>query len=218
MSDKPVSGPAVVGVIVAAVRMWWDNTYQFTLINLLWALCWLTVILGPPATFGLYYAAHRVAREETATVVSLWAGMKRYFVKSWVWMLLNLLVAFIVWLNVGFYAQFGGAWWATLLQTVFAAFGVGWVLVQFLALPFVMELKDESLRTALRNGAFLFIASPGYMLMLMVVIVALLAASIGLVGPLLFVAASLVALLGTVAVRERLAHFRDSAQKPSTSA
>jgi uncharacterized membrane protein YesL len=218
MSDKPGSGPAVVRVIIEAVGLWWDNTYQFTLINLLWALSWLTVVLGPPATFGLYYAAHRVARQEAATVVSLWEGMKRYFVKSWAWMLLNLLVVFIVWLNVGFYAQFGGAWWATLLQTVFAAFGVGWILVQFLALPFVMELKDERLRTALRNSAFVFIASPGYVMVLMAVIVALLGASIALVGPMLFVAASLVALLGTMAVRERLAHFRDSAQKPPSSA
>ncbi|MGQ0604407.1 MAG: hypothetical protein ACT4QE_22225, partial [Anaerolineales bacterium] len=167
-----------------------------------------------PATFGMYYVAHRLAREQTISLGDLWIGLRRYFVKSWLWMLFNLVVAFVVWINISFYSQFGGAWWATLLQGVLVSFGAGWAMMQFFAVPYVLELKAESFRTGLRNSAYTFLASPAYALTLIVLAGLVLAGSVALVGPLLLGAASFVALLGAFAVRERIAHYRKAVDGP----
>lgn len=213
MSEREITGPAPVRVIIRAALEWWDNAFQMAVINVLWVACWFTIVLGPPATFGMYYAAYKVAREEFLAIGDWWVGLRRYFVKSWVWMSLNLFVAFIVWLNLSFYVQFGEAWWAALLQGIFLAFGAGWWMVQFFALPYVMESPDASLRAALRNGAYTIFASPGYSLTLIAAVVVLLGVSAALVGPFLFGIVSLIALMGAFAVRERLAFDRGSANR-----
>ncbi|MGQ0605169.1 MAG: hypothetical protein ACT4QE_26125 [Anaerolineales bacterium] len=204
------------GLIAHTAQEWFSNAFLFAAINMLWVLSWFTVVLGPPATFGMYYVAHRLAREQTISLGDLWIGLRRYFVKSWIWMLFNLVVALTVWINISFYSQFGGVWWATLLQGVFVSFGAGWAMMQFFAVPYVLELKDESFRTGLRNSAYTFLASPAYALTLIVLAGLVLAGGVALVGPLLLGAASFIALLGAFAVRERVAHYRKAVDGPSS--
>ncbi|MCP4277991.1 MAG: hypothetical protein GY779_16730, partial [Gammaproteobacteria bacterium] len=60
---------------------------------------------------------------------------------------------------------FYGHWesvWAGVLQGGFLAIGLGWLVVQFYALPFLMEQEQAHLKTAFRNGLFTMLAAPGY--------------------------------------------------------
>ena len=83
-----------------------------------------------------------------------------------------------------------------------------WLLVQFYALPYLMEQERRSLFLALRNGLFSLLAFPGYTLILggLALVVGVL--SLRFVVPAVLGAFGLVALLGTWAVRERLETYR----------
>jgi len=52
--------PVSLRVVMQAFSDWWDDWVNMVVINLVWALCWLTIVLGPPATFGLYHVTNRL--------------------------------------------------------------------------------------------------------------------------------------------------------------
>jgi len=199
--------PAPLQVIGRALTDWWDDWVQMVVVSLVWVLCWLTVILGPPATLGLVYVTNRLAHGESLGIGGMLEGGKRYFLKSWLWMLLNLLALVVVSTNVWFYGQFDAVW-ATLLQGFFLMLGVLWPLVQFYALPYLMEQEQKSLWLALRNGLFTILAAPGYTLAVAGAAALVWAASVALVAPLLLGAPCLIAVLGNRAVRERLETYQ----------
>ena len=199
--------PVPLQVVVQALSDWWDDWINMALISLIWLLCWVTIVLGPPATFGLYYVTNQLAHGRSLGLRGLVEGGKRYFAKSWLWMLLNLLVALVLAVNIWFYGQFD-ADWAGIVRAFPLFLGLAWLVVQFYALPYLMEQKDESLKLALRNGLFTLLAAPGY-----TAVVAGLAAlaavlSVLLVAPVFLGVPCLIAALGTRAVRERLETYR----------
>jgi uncharacterized membrane protein YesL len=131
-------------------------------------------------------------------------------------MLLNLLVAAVSAVNVWFYGQFDEDW-ARIVQGFPLFLGLVWLVVQFYALPYLMEQKEESLKLALRNGLLTLLAAPGY-----TVVVAGLAAlitllSVWLVAPVFLGAPCLIAILGNRAVRERLETYRVQGQDTDAS-
>jgi hypothetical protein len=84
---------ASVAVVWAALRDWYDDLVGVMSINILWVLSWVTIVLGPPATFGLYRYAHYTAHGQNEGVSGLWEGMKRYFIRSWLAFIFFLLVS-----------------------------------------------------------------------------------------------------------------------------
>ena len=199
--------PVPLQVVVQALSDWWDDWINMALISLVWLLCWATIVLGPPATFGLYYVTNQLAHGRSLGLRGLIEGGKRYFVKSWLWMLLNLVVTLVLAVNTWFYGQFE-ADWAGIVRAFPLFLGLTWMVIQFYALPYLMEQKDESLKLALRNGLFTLLAAPGY-----TAVVAGLAAlaavlSVLLVAPVFLGVPCLIAALGTRAVRERLETYR----------
>lgn len=210
VSDRPVS----LQVIGWSLRDWWDDWVNMVVLNLLLALGWLTIVLGPPATFGLYYVTKHLARGKSMGPRTLFEGARRYFWKSWIWMLLNLVVALVVGANYIFYASYDAAW-ANFLRAAFVLLGLGWLVVQFYAVPYFMEQEEKRIGIALRNGLFTALAVPGYTLVVAgagALVIGLSAATVALLflgGP------CLVAALGSRAVLERLESFgvreRDSA-------
>ncbi len=199
--------PVPLQVIAQALSDWWDDWVNMALINLVWLLCWATIVLGPPATFGLYYVTNQLAHGRSLGLRGLLEGGRRYLRKSWLWMLLNLLVAMVSAVNIWFYGQLD-ADWAGIVRAFPLLLSLVWLVVQFYALPYLMEQKEESLRLALRNGLFTLLAAPGY-----TVVVAGLAAliailSVWLVAPVFLGVPCLIAALGNRAVRERLETYR----------
>lgn len=182
----------------------WYSWITLIILNLLLTLCWITIVLGPPATFGLYYAVHSLTTTNSTSWRELVEGAKRYALKSWLWMLLNIAVVFTLRVSIDFYSRMTET--AVLLVLV-ALIGAFWFCVQFYALPYLMEQENKQLRLALRNGLLTLLASPLYTLILLIFVGLLL--YIGLSLPMLLILGipSLIVMVGTRAVRERLRTF-----------
>ena len=201
------SWPAHLSVIGQALSDWWDDWVNLVVINLIWIVCWITVVLGPPATLGLYYVANRLAHGESVGPKGLLEGGRRYFLQSWLWMMLNLVVMAILVVNLTFYATLAASW-ADWLKAFFVLLGLAWLVIQFYALPYLMEQERKRLRVALSNGLFTALAAPGYTLAVAGFAALVVALSAGLVFPFFLGGPCLVAVLGSLAVRERLETYR----------
>ena len=126
-------------VIGRAVRDWWRDWVNMAALNLAWLLCWLTVLLGPPATFVLYGVVHDYVHGRSFELRETPALLRRYALKSWLWLLGNLLVAGGLWLNLQFYTQ--DTLWASALRALTLLVGALWLAVQFYTLPYLLEQR-----------------------------------------------------------------------------
>jgi uncharacterized membrane protein YesL len=198
-SDRPVP----LQVVGDALRAWWDDWVNMAVISLLWGLCWLTIVLGPPATLGIYYATNELAHGKSFGPRSMLEGGRRYFVQSWLWLLLNLAVAAVIGVNYFFYAGLKTAW-SNYLQVFFLLLGLAWLVIQFYALPYLMEQEQKQLKIALRNGLFTALAAPGYTLVVAGAAVLVAVVSVFSVALLFLGGPCLIATLGNHAVLERL--------------
>jgi len=204
--------PAPFQVILQSLRDWWDEWLNMLVIGVVWFVCLLTVLLGPPAILGLYHVTHALAHGESLGVSGLIAGGRRYFLKGWLWALVNLVAAILLFANLLFYGQIDAVW-SRFVQGLFLGLSVLWLVVQFYALPYLMEQEQQQVRLALRNGLLTVLASPGYTLVVVGVAALISLLSLLLVIPLFLGAPGLVALLGSRAVLERIetygVHERD---------
>lgn len=199
--------PLAVQVLVNALGTWWDDWVNQTVINLVWAVCQVTIVLGPPATFGMAYVANRLVHGEATGLSGWWQGLRRYFVVSWLWGLANLIVAVVLYANLVMYGSFEG-FWGPLLQGAALSVVALWVVVQLYAVPFLMEQTEPKLVQAWRNGLFTLLAAPGYSLVLIVAVASILALSFVTLAPLILGGPCLILVIGNQAVIERLEHFR----------
>jgi uncharacterized membrane protein YesL len=195
--------PVPLQVIGRALRDWWDDWVNLAVINLLLALSWLTVILGPPATFGMVYVTNCLAHGQSVGPRGLLEGGRRYFMTSWLWMLLNLAVGVITGVSYLFYGSLSAAW-AQFVQGGLLILAAAWLIVQFYALPYLMEQQEQRIGLALRNGLFTALAAPGYTLVVVGAAALVVALSVGTVALLFLGGPCLVAALGNRAVVERL--------------
>lgn len=198
--------PVPLQVIAQALRDWWDDWVNQVIIAIVWIFCWLTVVLGPPATLGLYYVANRLAHGDSLGLGGLIEGARRYFIKSWQWALLNLAALLVLAVDLMFYGQVQAAW-AGFLQGTFIVLGLLWLLVQFYALPLLMEQEQKSLKLALRNGLFVALSAPGYTLVVAFIAVLLLVFCAALIIPIFLGFPGLFAAIGNRAIIERLATY-----------
>lgn len=198
--------PASLRVIWRALGTWWDDWIQLVVVNLVWAALCLTVVLAPPATFGLYAVTHALRQGRSRGVGPLLEGVRRYFWISWAWALLNLAAGTLLWVSYAFYSQIAAVW-AGALTGLTITMTVTWMVTQFYTLPFYMEQEQSSLRLALRNGLFMALAAPAYSLVVAGVAAVILVGGTLLVGPLLLGGPCLVAVLGHCAVHERLVAY-----------
>jgi len=199
--------PVPLRVIGRALTDWWDDWVQMAVVSVVWALCWLTVVLGPPATFGIVYLTNRLAHGESLGLGGMLEGGRRYFLKAWLWALLNLAVVTVVMADFWFYGLFDAAW-AALLQGLLLFLGAAWLVVQFYALPYLMEQEQKSLWLALRNGLFTALAAPAYTLVVAGAAALVGALSAVTVAPVLLGGPCLMASLGNRAVLDRLETYR----------
>lgn len=203
ITPSPSGWPLPLQVVGRSLRSWWDDWINMVVVNLLLSLAWLTIVLGPPATLGLYYVANHLARGQSLGPRGLLEGGRRYFLQSWVWFLLNLAVALILGVNYFFYASLTPNW-ADFLKSGFILLGLAWLVVQFYALPFFIAQQEKRVGLALRNGLFTALAAPGYSLVVAGAAGLVAGISIGTVALLFLGGPCLTAVLGSTAVLERL--------------
>ena len=194
---------ASVAVVWAALRDWYDDLVGVIVINMLWALSWLTIVLGPPATFGVYQYAHYIAHGSNEGVSGLWEGMKRYFIKSWLAFALFLIGDIVIGVNIIFYWKINTLWSAG-IGGLFIFLLILWLVTWFYALAYLFEQETPSLKMALKNGLFTIFAAPGYTFVVAGLAFSLIAISLALIIPLLFGLPVLVAMIATRSVRDRL--------------
>lgn len=183
---------------------WWDAWLDFEVITLVWFFAQLTVVLGPPATFGVYYVANVMAREgEALGVKGMIQGARMYFGKALLWGLINWLALILGAVNLYFYSQVASSWGLAAEFLVLSLVAL-WLITQFYAVAFFMEQTNQNVFLALRNGLYLALASPFYTLMLLVVVLLLIGLSLAFVIPIFLGSPALIAVLGTRALFDRL--------------
>jgi uncharacterized membrane protein YesL len=137
----------------------WNQMAVFLVVNLLWLLGTVTIVLAPPALFGMFYVANEAAHKRGVEIRDFFGGARQYFGKSWTWGVVNLIVAVLFWANFTFYPRFAGQL-TTPLLVITVALLVVWLSVQLYTIPYLMELETPLVRLALRNGLFTALASP----------------------------------------------------------
>jgi uncharacterized membrane protein YesL len=190
-----------------AVRDWWDDWVNLAVVNLAWGLAWLTVILGPPATLGLFYVANELAHGRSVGLRGLVEGGRRFFLAGWGWFLLNLVVGALLAANILFYASLS-AGWAPYVRGAFIFIAVFWLVVQFYTPAYMVEQARPRLGLALRNSLFTTLAAPGYTFTLVVLALVLLAISLGTAALFFLGGVCLAAVLANRAVLERLETYK----------
>jgi hypothetical protein len=195
-------------VLKYAIVTWWDSAVSLALYSVIWMFLSLTVVFAAPATFVMFYLVAEILDETAPDARVLLRSLLNFFLVSWGWLLANLVVTGIIWVNWSFYSGLGSPW-SDGLSWFVAGVAVLWYCIQFYAVPFYMLQEKKSLFLAWRNGLYTALASPGYGLVLWIVIAILLAASGLLVIPILLGTPALIAMIGSVAVRERVKTYKE---------
>jgi uncharacterized membrane protein YesL len=199
--------PHSLQVIINGLMLWWDNWLMMVLLNWILALSWLTIILGPPVTFGVYYFGTLSLKETQPGIRDFYEGFKQYFGKSWLWMGSNILVILILYANFLFYSQMSGFASGVMVYISISLF-VFWLMVQLYALPYYMLQDDKSLLLAWRNALFTILAFPLYTFFIFVVCVLFIVLNFRFLFPMLGGALLIVVMICICAVHERIERLK----------
>jgi uncharacterized membrane protein YesL len=188
-----------------ALKTWWEGWLSLLLFGLVWVLCWATLVLGPPATFGLFFAVRTWMVEKETRWDQYYQMSKKHLLNSWAWFLANLIILFLVYANNAFYDNL-----ASSLGRVLKAISLGvlflWVAVQFYALPYYVLMEKKNLFIAWKNGLFTILASPIFSLTIWVTLSLLLILNLTII-PIFFGGPGLIVLLVSMAVEDRIEKF-----------
>jgi len=198
--------PASLRVLGRSVVDWWDGWLDIVMITFVWLIAQFTIVLGPPATFGVYYVVYDMVNGQATGVRGMIEGARKFFGKAWLWGILNIVAAVVLYVNFVFYSNLESTWSLSLLIVV-GMLALLWIVTQFYALAFVMEQQDQRLRIALKNGLLTGMASPFFSLVLLLVVALVVALSVGLVIPLFLGLPGLIPFLGFRALNDRLIAF-----------
>ena len=179
--------------------------------NLLAALG-LSLLLSIPVpivTGALCFVTNQIAHERAASWDTFVSGLQRYWRKSLVVALINLVVLFLVAANLQFYAFILQGSWTAFAVGAWLLVGIYWLIAQIYWFPMILELESEKVILALRNALSLVLVSPGFSLLLAVILFILAALCIGLTVPLPLFMAALLLLITNRATISRIALVRD---------
>ena len=137
----------------------------------------------------------------------MWSDFRGVFWRAWQWGLANLVVVGIALGNFYAYRGLSGLGWG-LLKLLWGAVLLCWLLVQVVYWPFFYEPEDRSFRTTLANSAKMLLLNPGLGLFIGLLSLTLAVAGVLLGLPLGVALMVWLALIGTYAVRDRLAAYR----------
>ncbi len=140
-------------VVRGALRDVWQDLFTTAACNLMWLLCSLAVVTGPPATMALFYVGNRLAHGEPTDIGDFITGLRRYFWVGWRWGVINLALLFLLVGDILLTGRLSASPAGRLAQGLYLACLAAWLLLQLYTLPFLFEQETPGLRLALRNGA-----------------------------------------------------------------
>jgi hypothetical protein len=177
----------------------------------------LVVLLALPLPIvsgALCYVTNQVARGKAASWRVFITGVKRYWGKSLIVALVNLVALILLATNVQFYGVLLEGTWTIFALAIWVLVAVYWFLVQVFWFPMMLELQNEKLLLALRNALLMALATPGFSLTLAVIMIVLLILCVVLVFPAMLFMAALVLLISNHATRSRLAFAQKKPYPP----
>jgi uncharacterized membrane protein YesL len=101
-----------------------------------------------------------------------------------------------------------GGFWAILGRDLVILLGIAWLVIQFYTIPILMIQDRNSLKEAWRNSLLMSLASPIYLLVLLIVLALIGLFSLLLVFPIVLGYFSFYSILASQAVKDRLEAFR----------
>ena len=184
--------------------------------GLSWVLALTALILLPlPAiTAGLCFVANQITRGVAVGWATFATGVQRYWAKSLLVALINVVVLFLIAVNVRFYLVVTQGQWAVVALSAWIVVGFYWLLAQLYWFPMLLEMKDERLFLALRNALAMVIVTPGFSIVLGLIVALLIAACVLLTVPAALFLAVLLMLIANHATRSRIAHVRKQPYDP----
>lgn len=184
-------------VMGRTLKTTWEELFLCVYASLVWWAGTLIVLFAGPVTFGLHTAANRAANYRRTGMEFFWETARSRMGRAWLayGVLLALFVGILG--NIYFYLSLMGSRpWAQIAGILWL-----WVLLIYLMVaqyvfPLLCQQDQPDLLTALRNAALLALRSPFYSVLMLLFQLALIAASITLVLPIILLMPAMLALAG----------------------
>jgi hypothetical protein len=175
----------------------------------------LVLLLPLPVVSGaVSFVTNQISRGKFVGSATFFTGLRRYWSKSLVVALINIIVLVLVATNLQFYGLVLEGGWTKVAVSLWLVIGVFWLLVQVFWFPMILELQNEKVFLALRNALAMAIITPGFSLTLGVITVLIIALCVALTVPVLLFMVSFVLLIGNHATRSRLAFAQKKPYQP----
>jgi hypothetical protein len=194
---------AAFKVVWRSLKDAWEDAFQLAINNAIWLLAvvigpvaflgantfipspvllgitiLLTVLVLPLATAGMFCVTNRSAHGKAVHVSDLFDGIKRFWWRSWIWLLVNIVILALVGYSMVWYTGLVSGYWKFLVGGFWLAVGVIWTLMQIYFWPLMIEQGTPNLLRAWRNAFVLVIREPLFVLVLLVCLIAITAVSI----------------------------------------
>jgi uncharacterized membrane protein YesL len=131
-------------------------------------------------------------------------GLRRYWLKSLIVGLVNLLVVGLLLINIQFYALVLEGSWTYFAVAAWVLVTLYWFIAQIYWFPFILELESEKVFVALRHALTMIIISPVFSLLMGILLAILTILCIALTVPVPLFMASLLLLIINRATHNRL--------------
>jgi len=206
--------------LLRALKVFWSSLgglyYELFLlmgVNLAWLGLSLLVVTAPPATAGVYYLAHHLARGESVRFSLFVQGMRRYFGRSWLLAIVVVAINALLVGNILFYANFANQW-VRLLSVFWGYVLLFWLAMLIYLFPLLIEQESKSLLLLLRNAALLVLDNVAFTLTLGVLLLLFLLLNVALAVPLFLIVMSGLALIQSKALLTVLEKYREPTGAP----
>jgi hypothetical protein len=217
-----------VAVTWQSLKDLWEDFFLLIMLNVIWSLAallavsplfvWrgtslvvalvLGIVVSLPLAIvsgALCFVTNQITREIAVSFRTFVTGLRRYWAKSLAVALINWLALLLIASNFQFYAFVLKGTWTNIVLSLWVVMGLYWLIAQIYWFPMILELETEKLLPALRNALVLVIITPGFTLVLAVILLALTLLGVVLTVPLLLFLAALVLLITNRATHSRLA-------------
>lgn len=218
-------------VLAATLRLLWDELVLLVQLNLTVSLLGILALLSaavradvgvtwrlalaaalvlplPPILGALSFVTNQIARGKAVGWDTFLRGLRQYWTKSYMVVLLVVLGLALILFNLWFYSSLLDAAWAPAMRLLSTLILFLWIAVQLFWFPMLLELESESILQSLKDAVLMTVLTPLFTLILVLAASVLLGLSLVLVLPVVFFSLALLSLLGNVATRDRLAYVQ----------
>lgn len=210
-----------MSVFWQSLRDTWEELLSLALVNLTWLASWVLplylftvapaspfsyVLLIPGAILasisaaGIYHVTRRVAHGKTFHYADFVEGMRLLWWRAVLWLLANVLVVWLVWVNLWFYSGRLEGVWALLVSGFWLAAVAFWLAMQLYFWPMLLQLDTPRMLLAWKNSALLIAINPFYAFFVVSFTLLVAAISVAVVFVLVVAGMAIIALLGHNAV------------------